>query len=317
MREQPKTVERTVGPYEIIREIGRGGTAVVYLARQTVLERDVALKELGTLHAQEPQIAKRFLHESKLTSSLNHPNIVTVYQYLVHEGVPFIAMEYVPCGSLRRHVGRLTLAQFAGVMEGILAGLSHAESHGIVHRDLKPENVLVTADGRVKITDFGIAKAIQQAASIAFMTATAMMVGTPHYMAPEQAMGRELGPWTDLYSVGIIAWEYMVGSVPFHEIAEPMAILMRQVTDTIPSAAEINPDVELDLSAWIDRLLIKDPAKRTSSAVLAWEELEEIVAGKLGALWRRAARLATSADPAELPAITPAPFESKGARRPS
>src|SRR5438034_3842074 len=137
-------VIRSVGRYEIERELGRGGMARVFLARQTDLDRLVALKELSAFHASDPQFAQRFLRESRLAGSLSHPNIVTVHEYFEHEGTPYISMEYVPLGSLRPYVGRLSLAQVVGVVEGMLAGLTHAESKGVVHRDLKPENVMVT-----------------------------------------------------------------------------------------------------------------------------------------------------------------------------
>jgi predicted Ser/Thr protein kinase len=303
---------RTVGRYEIVREIGRGGMAVVYLARQRDLDRLVALKELSSFHASAPEFAERFLRESRLAGSLSHPNIVTVHEYFEEGGVPYIAMEYVPRGSLRQWVGSLTLAQLAGVMEGMLAGLAHAEPLGIVHRDLKPENIMVTAEGRVKITDFGIAKATQSAGTAAFMTATGTTVGTPTYMAPEQAMAQQLGPWTDLYSVGVMAYEQVVGRPPFHDTEAPMAILLRHVNEQIPPLVEVRPDVDPALSAWVDRLLVKEPADRTRSAPQAWDELEEIVLGVLGARWRREARLPDRGPMTITPLpLTPAPFESQ------
>lgn len=138
----PPPVTREVGGYELIRELGRGGMAVVYLARQLDLDRGVAVKELGSFQAGSPESAQRFLREARLVGSLSHPNIVVVHEYFEQDGVPYIAMEYVERGSLRPYVGRLTLAQFAGVMEGVLAGLAHAEQAGVIHRDLKPENIL-------------------------------------------------------------------------------------------------------------------------------------------------------------------------------
>src|SRR5690349_17900639 len=141
------TARRRVGRYEIVRQIGQGGMATVYLARQEGLDRDVALKELSTFQVSAPDMVERFLHESRLAGSLNHPNVVTVHEYFEDNGIPYIAMEYLPRGSLRPFVGRLSPAQFAGVMEGVLAGLAHAEAHGIVHRDMKPENLLITSDG--------------------------------------------------------------------------------------------------------------------------------------------------------------------------
>ena len=174
-------VMKTVGRYEILREVGRGGMAMVYLARQTDLDRFVALKELGAFHASDPSFAQRFLRESRVAGSLSHPNIVTVHDYFEHDGTPYIAMEYIERGSLRPYVSQMTLAQIGGVLEGLLAGLTHAESHDIVHRDLKPENLMVTADGRVKIADFGIAKATTKMQTGAFLTATGTTVGTPAF----------------------------------------------------------------------------------------------------------------------------------------
>ena len=158
-------VRRTIGRYEIVREVGRGATAVVHLARQTDLDRNVALKELAGLRAADPDAVERFLRESRMAGSLSHPNIVTVYEYFQHDATAFIAMEYFERGSLRPYVGRLGLEQVGGVLEGLLAGLAHAERRGIVHRDLKPENVMVTTEGSVKIADFGLAKTLHAPAA--------------------------------------------------------------------------------------------------------------------------------------------------------
>src|SRR4051794_33228762 len=303
-------VMKTVGRYEILREVGRGGMAMVYLARQTDLDRFVALKELGAFHASDPSFAQRFLRESRVAGSLSHPNIVTVHDYFDHDGTPYIAMEYVERGSLRPYVGKLTLAQIGGVLEGLLAGLTHAESHGIVHRDLKPENLMVTSDGRVKIADFGIAKATTKMQTGAFLTATGTTVGTPTYMAPEQAMAQDIGPWTDLYSVGCMAFEMFTGKVPFHDSEAPMAILLRHVNEPIPPVKSIDPSIDQGISDWIDALLIKDPEKRTRSANEAWDEFEEIIIAQLGPRWRREARLVERVEQVDTPKpLTPAPFE--------
>src|SRR3954469_13702042 len=244
-------VTRSVGRYEILRELGRGGMAIVYLARQPDLDRHVALKELSAFHASDPQFARRFLRESRLAGSLSHPNIVTVHDYFEWEGTPYIAMEYVSRGSLRPYVGRLSLGQVIGTIEGILAGLAHAETKGIVHRDLKPENVMVNEEGRVKIADFGIAKAGSDVATGAFLTATGTTVGTPAYMAPEQAMAKEVGPWTDLYSTGVIAFELLAGRVPFHDTETPWAVLHSQIYDPPPPLRELDPELDPRLVAWV------------------------------------------------------------------
>jgi serine/threonine protein kinase len=307
-------VLKTVGRYEILREVGRGGMAVVYLARQTDLDRFVALKELAAFHASDPSLAQRFLRESRVAGSLSHPNIVTVHDYFEHDGTPYIAMEYVDRGSLRAYVGLMSLAQVSGVLEGLLAGLAHAEQHGIVHRDLKPENLMVTADGRIKIADFGIAKATTDMQTGAFLTATGTTVGTPTYMAPEQAMAQEIGPWTDLYSVGCMAFELFSGRVPFHDADAPMAILMRHVNEPLPPVKSLDPGVDQGISDWIEQLLVKDPKRRTQSAVEAWDELEEIVIRLLGPRWRREARLLENVAQVDTPKpLTPAPFEGTSA----
>jgi predicted Ser/Thr protein kinase len=298
-RRDVPTVVRTVGRYEITRRLGRGGMAVVHLARQTDLDRLVALKELHALDAETPSSARRFLQESRLAGSLAHPSIVHVYDYFEHDGTPFIAMEYVAGGTLRPHVGHMTFAQIAGVLEAVLAALAHAEQEGIVHRDLKPENILVAPDGRVKIADFGIAKAFNRVNPTGMLTATGMAIGTPAYMAPEQAMAGKVGPWTDLYAVGCMAFEFFTSTVPFGDAHTPMAMLVRRINEPAPSVASLNAALPDGLPAWIDSLLVKDPSKRTQSAAAAFDELEDVVIGTLGARWRRSARLPASAPTGE------------------
>jgi outer membrane protein assembly factor BamB len=302
---------RTIKGYEVLRELGRGGMAVVYLARQQGLGRRVALKELAGLHAGDPEWAKRFLREAHLAGSLSHPNIVTVHEYFEHDGAPYLAMEFLEPGSLRPYMGGLNLAQIGGVLEGVLAGLTHAENHGVVHRDLKPENLMVTSDGRIKIADFGIAKAIDSAGSdLTFKTLTGMFCGTPTYSAPEQAMGADVGPPADLYSLGIITYELLSGRVPFADPTEtPVRILLRHVNDPVPSLHSINPALDSELVRWVERLLEKEPEKRPENAQLAWNDLEEILLRLLGPMWRREARLLAPTDAGQTRALTPAAFE--------
>jgi hypothetical protein len=284
-------MRRRVGRYEILRELGSGGMATVYLARQDDLDRYVALKQLAALRAQDPDVARRFVRESQLAGGLNHPNIVTVHDFFEFEGTPYIAMEYLERGSLRPWIGRMTLAQIAGVLEGLLAGLAHAEDRHIVHRDIKPENVLLADDGRVKIADFGIAKATFGVANRSALTAMGTTVGTPAYMAPEQARARDIGPWTDLYSVGIMAFEMLLGRVPFDDTDTPVAILLRHVNEAIPAPHDLDPDVDPELSGWVERLLAKDPEARPRSARAAWDEIEDTIVRLVGPMWRREAPL--------------------------
>ena len=283
-----KGAQRVLGRYEILREIGQGGMATVYLARQADLDRLVALKELRALrNDDDPSLVRRFLREARLAGSLTHPNIVTVHDYFEDDGAPHIAMEYLAGGSLRPYVGRLPPDRIGRVLEGLLAGLTEAERHEIVHRDIKPENLLVTPDGGVKIADFGIAKATNAVGQSALLTATGMAVGTPSYIAPEQAMGREVGPWTDLYAVGITTFELFAGRTPFSDTQEAMAIVLRQINEPVPPLATVIPNFDPWLSQWVEWLVAKDPARRPQSARQAWDGLEEALIRLLGPRWRR------------------------------
>ncbi|HEV3045932.1 MAG TPA: serine/threonine-protein kinase [Solirubrobacteraceae bacterium] len=300
---------RRVGRYEIVEELGRGGMATVHLAKQVGLGRVVALKELGAFHASRPGASERFIREARLAGSLSHANIVTVYEYFEEAGTPFIAMEYVQYGSLRPRVGGLDVSQVLGVLEGVLAGLAHAETFGIVHRDLKPENIMVALDGHVKLADYGIAKAGASAGIDSFATSPGALIGTPAYMAPEQALGGPVGPWTDLYSLGVVAYEQIVGHVPFADSHSPLAVAMRHANEPVPPVAEARPETDRGLSDWIARLLLKEPEARPRSAAAAWEELEVIAVRMGGPLWRRDARLTAPVPHASRPrTLTPAQF---------
>ena len=299
------------GRYEILREIGRGGMATVYLARQVDLDRLVALKELGALRESDPSFTRRFLREARLAGSMSHPNIVTVHDFFEQRGAPVIAMEYLRRGSLRRYVGAMSLPQVGGILEGLLAGLAHAETHGIVHRDLKPENLLVSDEGRVKIVDFGIAKATSDLEVGTFVTSTGIALGTPNYVAPEQAMAQDIGPWTDLYSVGIVTFELFAGRAPFADTPEPMAVLLRQVNEPVPPVTQIRSEVHPLVSDWIEWLLAKEPEERPQSARQAWLDLEERLIGVLGPRWQQNASLPEDGlplSPDDGPA-TPPPYD--------
>jgi tRNA A-37 threonylcarbamoyl transferase component Bud32 len=280
-----------VGPYAVVRLIARGGMATVYEGYHAALDRAVALKQLD-LRTSDPLRVERFIREGRISASFEHPNIVTVFDFFEWDGVPYIAMEYLPHGSLRRWIGRLEQRQVLGAREGILAALAHAEQHGVAHRDLKPENVLVTRSGGVKIADFGIAKAYTRATTGDF-TGSGIAMGTPTYMAPEQAEGGPVGPYTDLYALGVMAFEMISGSPPFEGGDSPMATLYRHVHEPAPPL----PGADPLLAGWVARLLEKRPERRPASAAEAWSELEEIVVERHGPYWRRDATLAQPAAP--------------------
>ena len=298
-----------VGRYEVLRELGRGGMATVHLARQLDLDRLVALKRLDGLAEESDVRVRRFVREARFAASLSHPNIVTVHDAFEADGVPYIAMELVPGGTLRELLTGLTLGQVAGVLDGVLAGLEHAERRHIVHRDLKPENLMVTAEGGIKITDFGIAKATSVAhGDDGPLTTAGVAIGTPAYMAPEQALAEEAGPRTDLYAVGVIAFEMLTGHVPFEDREAPVRVLMQHVSETPPLVAELRPGVDPQLSQWVAALLAKAPSDRPASAVAAREALEDIVLRLRGGRWRRETPLPFLAGAAPAPtASLPSP----------
>ena len=297
---------RRVGRFEVRDVVGRGGMAIVYLAWQPELGRRVALKELSTFHAGDPSWAKRFVSESRIAGSLGHPNIVTVHDYFEHEGIPYIAMEYMERGSLRPWVGHLSFVQVGGVLEGLLAGLAHAHQQGIVHRDLKPENLMITGDGSIKIADFGIAKALFSPQTVMTLTQSGMTVGTPTYMAPEQAMAKTIGPQTDLYSTGVIAYELLTGSPPFTNTDTPWAVLHAHIYDPPPPIRSRNPDIDRKLAEWVEQLLAKEQADRPTDALGAWHSLEDILVTTVGPLWRRGARLPADGVPTPPTVVPPA-----------
>ena len=232
---------RRVGRYELLEVIGRGGAAVVYLARQPDLDRRVALKELSPHHAGDPSFAHRFVEESRLAGAMSHPSIVTVHEYFEHDGLPYIAMEYLPRGSLRPYLATLTSPQLAGMLEDVLAGLAHGAGHGVIHRDLKPENLV--GRGRRSRQD----RRLRGRASAWQRRRTAVRDGHrhddryPRVYGPEQALGEPLSPATDLYSLGIIVWEALAGHTPFESRETPMAVLYRQVHDPVPAIDTVRP----------------------------------------------------------------------------
>lgn len=296
-----------LGDYEIVRLLGRGGMASVYLARQVRLDRLVAVKQLAAIHAGDPQLAARFMRESRLAGSLTHPNVVAVYEYLEDRGVPYIVMEYMPRGSLRPLLGGLTDLQAVGVLDDVLAGLTAAARRGVVHRDLKPENVLVAADGRVKIADFGVAKAVDALQADGFHTGAGVAVGTPSYMAPEQVEGSAVSGRTDLYSVGVMAYELFAGQLPFSREGGTWAVLRRHLDERPVPLSQHRPDLDTRLVDWVHALLSRRPEDRPEDAQVARERLEDVAVEVGGPRWRRCAALAPEdAQPTPSPAAAQA-----------
>jgi eukaryotic-like serine/threonine-protein kinase len=251
------------GRYRILRKLGTGGMANVYLAEDEVLGRRVAIKILNDRHAGDDQFVERFRREAKNAASLSHPNIVSIYDRGEAEGTYYIAMEYLDGRSLKELIvarGPAPIHLAIDYARQILAAIRFAHRHGIVHRDIKPHNVLVDGEGRLKVTDFGIARA-----GVSQMTEAGSIIGTAQYLSPEQAKGAPVDQTSDLYSVGVVLYELLTGVVPFSGDT-PVEIAMKHLS-TIPEPPSAKrADVPRDLDLVVMRALAKDPAERYQSA---------------------------------------------------
>jgi eukaryotic-like serine/threonine-protein kinase len=247
----------------------------VYLAHDGVLERDVALKILRSQYAGDEEFAERFRREARSAASLSHPNIVQIYDRgEAEDGTSYIAMEYVPGGTLKEKIGRrgpFGDRETAAVGAQIADALGAAHERGVIHRDIKPQNVLVTASGNLKVTDFGIARA----ASAVTSTATGAIFGTAGYISPEQALGKPVGPASDLYSLGVILYEMLTGELPF-AADNSIAVCMKHVNEPPCPPMLLNPDVPEGMNALVLMLLAKHPADRYGSAMELLSDLERV-----------------------------------------
>lgn len=253
--------------YEIHSRIGRGGMADVFLARDRLLDRPVAVKVLFPEYATDPSFVERFRREAQAAANLNHPNIVGVYDWGRQGGTYFIVMEYVNGRTLAEQLksdGPLAPMRAVDVAGEVTAALSFAHRNGVVHRDVKPGNILVSPSGTVKVADFGIARALNSTTEAELTQAGAVM-GTATYFSPEQAQGANPDPRSDLYSLGIVMYEMVAGKPPFYA-ENPVAIAYKQVHEAPRPLSELRPDVPRGYEAIVMRLLAKNPANRYLTA---------------------------------------------------
>jgi eukaryotic-like serine/threonine-protein kinase len=259
----PEVSEGTVvdGRYRVLGRIGAGGMADVWLAEDTHLQRRVALKVLHRRFAQDREFVERFRREAESAAGLQDPNIVSVFDRGEFEGTYYIAMQYVEGPTLKQLIDRgLTPEQAAPLIRQVLEAARFAHRKGVVHRDLKPHNVIVDDEGKAHVTDFGIARA-----GVSEITQTGSVMGTPHYLSPEQAQGFDVTAVSDLYSIGVILYEALTGRVPF-EADSAVAVAMKQVSQTPQRPSSINPVVSPALDAVVMRALEKEPGERFQSA---------------------------------------------------
>lgn len=263
------------GRYQIIRTIGEGGMANVYLAYDTILEREVAVKILRGDLSSDEKFIKRFQREAKAASSLNHPNIVEMYDVGEDEGNYFIVMEYVNGKTLKSLIkkrGALSLSEVIDIMLQLTSGIACAHESYIIHRDIKPQNVMILEDGRVKITDFGIAVALKSNE----LTQTNSVMGSVHYLPPEQANGSGATVKSDIYSLGILMYELLTGKLPFKG-DNAVEIAIKQMKDRLPSITAQNPNIPQSVENVVLRACAKNPKNRYASALEMHEDLKTVL----------------------------------------
>jgi eukaryotic-like serine/threonine-protein kinase len=289
------------GRYRVLSRLGSGGMADVWLAEDAHLQRRVALKVLHARFAQDREFVERFRREAEAAAGLQHPNVVAVFDRGDIDGTYYIAMQYLEGRSLKELIDRgLRPDEAAGLIRQVLEAARFAHRHGIVHRDLKPQNVIADAEGKAVVTDFGIARA-----GVSEITQTGSVMGTPHYLSPEQAQGQDVTAVSDLYSIGVILYEALTGRVPF-EGESAVAVAMKQVSQPPQRPSSINPEVSPALDAVVMRALEKDPGQRFQSA-------DAFIAALDAALAEPGAAGGGTAAFAPLPPVVATPEEAQAA----
>lgn len=250
-----------IGQYTVIERIGSGGMAEVYKAQHRTLARTAAIKVMHTGFADDPDLLARFKREAQIVAALEHPNIVPVYDFADRAGQPYLVMKFIEGRTLKWHMRKraLSLHEISTICGAIADALTYAHAQGVLHRDVKPSNVMIDADGKPHLTDFGLARLVAQGES---SMSSGMIVGTPHYLSPEQASGEhEIGPATDVYALGVMLYEMVVGRVPF-DADTPHAIVFDQIYTPPPTPSDVNAEVPPSVEAVLLRALKKVPAAR-------------------------------------------------------
>lgn len=266
--------------YQVVEKIGDGGTAFVFRGQDSLLNRNVTIKVLRPEYVSDQDFVRRFRREAQAAASLSHPNVVSIYDVGYEDETHFIVMEYVKGQSLKALIeerGPLPLRLAINYACQIAQALDHAHRHGIIHRDIKPHNILLNSDGRVKVTDFGIAQAVT---SSTLTYNNGAILGSVHYFSPEQARGGQTGEKADIYSLGIVLYEMLTGRVPY-AADSPVSVAMKHLQEPFPDPRAFNTEIPTVITQVIRKAVEKDPARRFQSAQEMSDELSGWLAGRV------------------------------------
>ena len=262
-----------VGAYRVIEQLGSGGMATVFKAYHPSLDRYVAIKVLHPAFKADPQFFERFQREARIVANLEHPNIIPVYDFSEHEGEPYLVMRFIEGDTLKPEMEGQPMppAEVLHLIRPVCQGLNYAHKQGVLHRDIKPSNIMITDDGSVFVTDFGLARMVQAGESTLSQD---MMVGTPQYISPEQAQGvSNLDQRTDIYSLGVVLYEMLTGRVPF-SADTPFATVHDHIYTPLPMPSSVNPDIEPDVERMLLKALAKNPDDRFATVDELLQSLE-------------------------------------------
>lgn len=281
----PGLLPELLPQYEVGEELGRGGFGVVRAGRHRQLGRAVAIKELPSFLATDPTVRARFVAEARVLAALAHPHIVPIYDYVERDGLCLLVMEQLPGGTVWHHFthGGFTTATACAVAMAAADGLHYAHQHGVLHRDMKPENLLFSAEGVLKVTDFGIARVVGGGETLA--TQAGEILGTPAYMAPEQAQGLDLGPPADIYATGVMLYELLSGQLPFSEEGGALSIVYRHVYEEPIPLHEVAPQVPETLADVTMQALARQPTDRFPTSEAFGVALGEAATALWGTGW--------------------------------
>ena len=273
-------MSKTIGNYEIVAELGRGGMGVVYKAREESLQRFVAIKMLGSQLIEDESVALRFTREARAVADLNHPNLVQVFRVDRHEGQPYFVMEYVEGEALKRLIQREDKMQplrALQILKEVAAGLAAAHDKGVVHRDIKPENIMLTRYGGVKVVDFGIARVEEPGTRL---TTTGIGLGTPSYLSPEVCLSQDVDQRSDIFSLGVVLFEMLTGDTPFKSDS-PFELMTKVVEARIPDIKALNPNVDDGVKRILAKMIAKRPRLRYQNCNELISDIEDYQAGRV------------------------------------